>query len=154
MLGRGPTLLLGLIGFNPVIAHSGTCRFQWITTPANRMSGIFCYTLFEGELCKIRSLRWKVNQLKHSETDWNDSIKYRTLYSDTYKNGVLVYKSADNALLWLAGQYPVGSNFDVLMRTDDRLEHVFVRVVRTEETSHLGYTGYGCKVEMTLSEAA
>jgi len=95
-----------------------------------------------------------MNRLKEPGTDWNNSIKYRTLYSDTYKQGVLVNMAADSALLWLAGEYPVGSSFDVLTRADDRLEHVYVRVVRREETNRPGYKGYGCKVEMTLSEAA
>lgn len=92
--------------------------------------------------------------LEEPWTDWNNSIKYRTLYSDTYKNGVLVHRSAKRALLWLAEKYPVGSSLDVLIRTDERLDHVYMRVVRTGETNHTGYTGYGCKVEMTLTEAA
>ena len=95
-----------------------------------------------------------MNRLKEFRTDWDNSIKYRMLYSDTYEKGVLVNMGADSALLWLKGEYPVGSSFDVLTRADDILEHVYVRVVRTEETNRPGYKGYGCKVEMTLSEAA
>ena len=95
-----------------------------------------------------------MGRIEEPRTDWNNSIKYRTLDSDTYKNGVMVNMSAKRALLWLAEKYPVGSSLDVLIRTDERLDHIYMRVVRAGETNHTGYTGYGCKVEMTLSEAA
>lgn len=86
--------------------------------------------------------------------DWNTPIKYRKLDSDTYKKGILANMGTNSALLWLSEELAVGSSLDVQMRPYDMPEHVFMHVVRTEETNREGYRGYGCKVEMTLSEAA
>ena len=91
---------------------------------------------------------------KEPQLAWNYSIKYRMLDSDAFKDGMLVKMDANSALLWLAGEHPIGSNLEVLVQFNDKLEHDYMRVVRIGETNHQGYTGYGCKVGMTLSEAA
>jgi hypothetical protein len=86
--------------------------------------------------------------------NWNYSVQYRMLHTDAYKTGMLVNISNHGALLWLKEEFAVGSNIEILMQSHDKPEHVHMRVVRTEKTSRKGYTGYGCRVEMTLSETS
>lgn len=84
----------------------------------------------------------------------NDSVRYRTMHTDKYKTGMLMNISTHNALLWLTEDFAIGSNLDVLMLSHDQPEHVHMCVVRTEETNRKGYTGYGCRVEMRISETS
>ena len=84
----------------------------------------------------------------------NASVKYRIAYMGTYKIGLLVNITSHGALLWLKEDLSIGSNLEVLMLSDNYSEHVHMNVVRTEETNRDGYTGYGCKIEMRISEAA
>jgi len=84
----------------------------------------------------------------------NSPIMYRTLHSRIYKKGILVNMSESSAFLRLAEEYTVGSGLDVVTVSHEKPEHVYMSVERTEEADSAGYTGYRCKVEMTLSEAA
>lgn len=84
----------------------------------------------------------------------NDSIKYRVGHKSAYKTGLLMNISSDGALLWLKENLSINSNLEVLMPSDYDLEHLCMFVVRTEETNRDGYTGYGCKIGMRISEAS
>ena len=84
----------------------------------------------------------------------NDSVRYRMLHTDSYKTGVLRNISTHGALLWLSEDFAVNSSLEVLIRSHEETEHVHMRVVRTEETNRKGYTGYGCRIEMTISETS
>ena len=95
-----------------------------------------------------------MDRRREPRSNFNSPIKYRVMYSDTYKEGILVNMGENGALLWLPEEYPVGTSVDVMIGSHENPEHVNMRVVRPEETSHEGYNGYGLKVEMTLSEAA
>ena len=84
----------------------------------------------------------------------NDSVRYRTLHTDSYKTGMLRNISAHSALLWLTEDFAINSSLEVLILSHEKTEHVHMRVVRTEETNRKGYTGYGCRIEMTISETS
>lgn len=83
----------------------------------------------------------------------SDSVQYRMGHTNSYKTGMLKNSSANGALLWLKDSIGIGSLFEVPMMGDrDTLERVYMRVVRTEGTSPEGYTAYGCRVAMRVSE--
>jgi hypothetical protein len=94
----------------------------------------------------------KMSKRSEPRVNWNDSVEYRMEHTNVYKTGILANISNHGALLWLTEDFSVGSNLEILMRSHDKPEHVHVRVVRTEEISGKGHTGYGCRIEMTLSE--
>ena len=59
-------------------------------------------------------------------------------------------------MLWMKEELAVGSPIDVVIesKTDPDPISIHMRVVRTEETPYEAYIGYGCKVEMIVSDAA
>jgi len=85
---------------------------------------------------------------------WNDSIQYRTSHAGTYKAGIVRNISIHGALLLLKEELFVGSNLELLVGSDGKQQQVYMRVVRTEETNHEGYAGYGCRVEKRIPKAA
>lgn len=84
--------------------------------------------------------------------NWSHTVQYRISNTRAYKTGLLMNLSNDGALLWLKEDFSVGCNLELLVGSNDRPEHVHMRVVRTEETNCEGYKGYGCRVEMRISE--
>ena len=94
-----------------------------------------------------------MNRRSESRVNWNGSVKYRAGHMSTYKMGLLMNMSTQSALLWLKEDFSIGSNLAVLMPPHDNPEHVHLIVVRTEETNREGYTGYGCRIGMRISEA-
>lgn len=82
----------------------------------------------------------------------NDSVKYRMAHTNIYKTGILKNSSTQGALLWVTDDFAVGNYLEVLAWSHDTLEHVHLRVVRSEGANNEGYKGYGCRVEMRISE--
>lgn len=82
----------------------------------------------------------------------NDTIQYRILYAGEYKTGIVRNISIHGAFLLLKEDLAVGSKLELVVGSHNKLEHVYMRVARIEETDHEGYTGYGCRIEMKVSE--
>lgn len=97
-----------------------------------------------------------MNRRAKHRIEWNGLVKYRLSHGISYKPGILKNASASGAMLWMKEELAVGSLIDVLMESRDDHDpvNVHMRIVRTEKTSDDDYTGYGCKLEMTVSEAA
>ena len=76
------------------------------------------------------------------------------LGADAYKTGIARNISDNGALLWLKEDLAVGSGLELRMESNGEQQYVYMRMVRTEETNRAGYMGYGCKVDMIISEAA
>lgn len=85
-----------------------------------------------------------------------EATKYRSLQTGTFKLCLLKNISANGALLWISEDIAVGGKLEFLMETDQDASpaHIHMRVVRVEETPYEYLTGYGCKLEMMVSESA
>ena len=97
-----------------------------------------------------------MNRRSNSRILWNRFVKYRRPHTGVYKYGLLKNASVDGAMLWLKEELAVGSSIDILIesKTDPDPMNVHMRVVRSEKTPYEDYIGYGCKLEMTVSDAA
>ncbi len=89
-----------------------------------------------------------------TRVEWNGPVKYRLLQSDPYRTGLLVNISTNGAMLWLNEDIAIDSSIEVLMQSEYDPEPVqmHMRVVRKQSSQREGYTGYGCELEMTVSE--
>ena len=93
----------------------------------------------------------QMNRREKERVQWNEPIEYRRLHSDIYKKGLLVNISTTGALLWLMDSFSVGNKLEILMPSDSETLHLYLNVVRTEQTQFEGYSAFGCTVEMALS---
>ena len=86
--------------------------------------------------------------------DWDSLAKYRVSQTGEYRAGILKNASISGAMLWLKEDISVGNLLDVLVESKDDSYpiNMHMRIVRTEETPYEDYIGYGCKLEMTISE--
>lgn len=85
---------------------------------------------------------------------WNDAIQYRTFDTGAYKTGIVKNISIHGAFLWLQEDLDIGTSLELLTGSHGKQQSVRMRVVRTEETDHEVYAGYGCRVEMRMPVAA
>ena len=86
--------------------------------------------------------------------DCEEATKYRSAQTDTFKLCLVKNISANGALLWISEEIALGGKVEFLMESehDANPAHIHMRVVRTEETPYRNLTGYGCKLEMMVSE--
>lgn len=89
-----------------------------------------------------------------TRTEWNGPIKYRLLQIDPYKTGILADISTSGAMLWLDEELDMGVHVEIVMQSeyDPEPVHMHMHVVRTEDVPREGYLGYGCELEMSVSE--
>ena len=97
----------------------------------------------------------QVDRRLETRVEWNGPVKYRPMQMDHFKTGILVNISDGGAMLWLNEDIPVGSEIEVLVQSEHAPEpvHMYMHIVRIEEISREGYTGYACKLEMAVDEA-
>ncbi len=89
-----------------------------------------------------------------TRVEWHGPIKYRLLQEDDCKTGILANISTKGAMLWLNENIAMSSKIEVVMQSgyDPEPVHIYMHVARTESAQREGYTGYGCELEMTVTE--
>ena len=86
--------------------------------------------------------------------EWGKNIEYRVSQTDTFNPGILKNASVNGAMLWLRKtDITVGKTLDMRFGNDLNPVHMRMRVMRIEKTPHESLIGYGCKLEMMVSEA-
>ncbi len=84
----------------------------------------------------------------------NRVIEYRLSQTDTFNRGILKNVSVNGAMLWLKTDITAGKTLEIRSDHDFNPVNMHMRVVRTERTPYESLVGYGCKLEIMVSEVA
>ncbi len=89
-----------------------------------------------------------------TRVEWNGPIKYRLQQVDPYKTGFMANISTSGAMLWLDEDLDLGTKIEIVMKSeyDPEPVHMHMHLVRAEDEIREGYKGYGCELEMAVSE--